>query len=163
MRKLILVTLLAFSLSIAAFPKKSEAGIIVGLVAGGYLGKGAWMGATLGAVLYGIGFTQCTDSLDVEIWAVFGLPIVIGTTLLDVHAAMPVDQLAESFHQKFAFVDNSEALFTLASATKARAQTQMGDSLDPVTVRFTPAEVAEIFAQTDLTSDQLEEITIALQ
>ena len=162
MRNLFIVSLLAISLSVSVFPKKSEAGIVIGLVAGGYLGKGAWMGAVAGTVAYGIGFTQTSGGLEAELWAVLGLPLIISATLLEVSASVPVDQLAESFHQKFSFVDNSEALAALATATQARAQTQMTNSTESVTVRFTRDEVAEIFAETDLSSAQFEEIAAAL-
>lgn len=164
MRKLLLPLLLSVSLSVSFYPKKSEAGIIVGLVAGGYLGKGAWMGAVVGAIGYGIGFTQCDNGLEVELWSVFGIPLIVAGTLLDVNSALPTDQLAESFHQRFPYVDNSEALRNLALETKAKASVLAGDDhQSPVTVRFTRSEVESIFASADLSLSQFEQIASELQ
>ncbi len=159
-----LVLLAMFTLQ----PKKAEAGLAIGAIAGD-----AGAGAAIGAIVGGGGMILlCTitgagkDGFSGPLFGILmGIPTAGIGALLDVDASLNQEVLAKGFKTQYPFLNNAEALSSLASLAKTKFHE--GALAHPeeksYLVRFTHLEVAQALAGASISPEQFAQISNDLQ
>ena len=164
MRKILTSLTLALALSVAATPKKSEAGLLIGYLAGSP-GTGAAIGGGVGAGLLTVGlvfedFHPFADPITAGLF-VFGFGgAAVAVTLLDVDGSLNSDGLVQSFRDRYPNVDNREALVSLAEATNIewKERTKARPEMTQVKISLSQSRLEEIFSSSDVLDEDFQQI-----
>jgi len=163
MKKLIPALLLSLTLTTTFVPRESEAGLLIGTLAGAP-GTGLAIGAIVGVVTYG-GGVVFVDGYRHDTFILFGGGSVLGMALLDVDASLTPDHLTEVYKKSFPFVDSTETIQQLTEMTKAKfsAQALNNPDAEQTLVSFTPEELTPVFQGTDITDAQFNYVVEQLK
>lgn len=150
------VTLVLFN------PQKSHAGFVVGTVAGDPM-AGVAIGASVGVLTSAIVSTQFgSNTGSTELGIVFFIatfPLMGGIgAVLDVDPNQTRDEILKTLKLRYPFIDNEEAVMSLAKIISDKIQEEIGK--DPlaefVKVKLIQDEVEKTLESTELTVEQLE-------
>lgn len=175
-KKFLVALLVSLSLFSAATPKKAEAGVIIGALAGN-VGIGAAIGAGAGLVAMSAVCGSYEESLGAtikcafvngplfgggdQLGGIFSLVIFYPILLLDAPAGSSSDVIAAVLHQSLPKIDDQEVIQDLAELVKEKGKELVKDetapSTKPITVSLSCDEVKEKLKSAALTNAQIEE------
>jgi hypothetical protein len=168
MKKLSQILILVTTLATASIPQESRAGLLVGAL-GGNAVEGLKTGAGYGALVIGfsgaaIGMWGDVEGMAMGLGLGLGAGAIVGG-LLEVDASLPTDQLYQVLRTLFPYIDNSEAVQSLALLTKKKYQaaTLRDPNQSVHTLNYSEAELTQVFTSTDLTSEEFQDIVGALK
>ncbi len=145
-------------------PKKSEAGLLIGTLAGN-TSTGAIVGGSIGGAWFIAGtvtkdgpFTTSPHGFEWQFYTIFFVAPAVLTTLLDIDAALPEGQIVEVLKKELYFIDNTELLQTIAAQTKQKAIEQLKAQQDQVMISFSESEISQFLRDTDLSEEQHQHV-----
>lgn len=157
------VLLVTFAIGLST--SKSEAGLLIGATAGNP-GKGAVIGATVGATIFvgnWVAFETIRDpSVALGLYTAFviSIPLMGVLTLLDVDAQVSEDLIAQGLRKSFPQIDSFETITRIARASKeklAEEARQHPESMMTI-IHFSEAEISDLLADSDLAPSEFAQI-----
>lgn len=144
---------------------KAEAGLLIGSAAGNP-GKGAVIGASVGAAIFvgnWVAYESVSDPgvvLGLYTAFFFSVPLMGVLTLLDVDAHLSENSIALGLQKAFPQIDNFETIAKIARASKDKLalEARKHPESNVTFIRFSDMEITNLLADSDLGPSEFAQI-----